>query len=53
MEEFYERFNWADYLLIHELNSWIVKDELKYWCNQGYDFLKAAPVFENEKAKLH
>ncbi|MCE7040072.1 DUF5672 family protein [Dyadobacter sp. CY312] len=44
MEDFYERFSWADFLLIHELNSWIVKDELHYWCKQGYDYLKAAPV---------
>ncbi|WP_439580852.1 DUF5672 family protein [Dyadobacter bucti] len=43
-EDFYERFNWAEFLLIHELNSWIVKDELYYWCKQGYDYLRAAPV---------
>lgn len=49
MEDFFERFNWASYLLVHELNSWIVKDELTYWCNQGYDFLKAAPVFESKE----
>lgn len=44
MEDFYERFSWSDFLLIHELNTWIVKDELHYWCKQGYDYLKAAPV---------
>lgn len=41
MEGFYERFSWCEFLLIHELNSWVVKDELHYWCKQGYDFLKA------------
>lgn len=41
MEGFYERFSWSEFLLVHELNSWIVKDELHYWCKQGYDFLKA------------
>lgn len=41
MEGFYERFSWCEFLLIHELNSWIVKDELHYWCKQGYDFLRA------------
>lgn len=43
MEGFYERFSWCEFLLVHELNSWIVKDELHYWCKQGYDFLKAEP----------
>ena len=44
LEEFYERFNWCEFLLIHELNSWVIKDELHYWCKQGYDYLKAAPL---------
>ena len=49
MEDFYERFNWCEFLLIHELNSWVIKDELHYWCKQGYDYLKAAPYFGSEK----
>ncbi|SEI74171.1 hypothetical protein SAMN05216327_103534 [Dyadobacter sp. SG02] len=44
MADFYEHFNWCDFLLIHELNSWVVKDELHYWCKQGYDYIKAGPV---------
>jgi hypothetical protein len=44
LEDFYEQFNWCEYLLIHELNSWVVRDELYYWCKQGYDYLKAGPV---------
>lgn len=44
MTDFYDRFNWCDFLLIHELNSWVVKDELHYWCKQGYDYLKAGPA---------
>jgi hypothetical protein len=47
-EDFYERFNWAEFLLVHELNSWIVRDELYYWCKQGYDYLRAAPVYAAE-----
>lgn len=43
MSDFYDRFNWCDFLLIHELNSWVVKDELHYWCKQGYDYIKARP----------
>ena len=45
MPDFYERFSWSSFLLIHELNSWVLKDELHYWCKQGYDYLRAAPVF--------
>lgn len=44
MEDFYARFNWCEYLLVHELNSWIVRDELHYWCKQGYDYFRADPV---------
>ncbi|MCE7064439.1 DUF5672 family protein [Dyadobacter sp. CY326] len=52
MEDFYDRFSWCDFLLIHELNSWIVKDELYYWCKQGYDYLKAGPVLGNDSKHL-
>lgn len=44
MEDFYGRFTWSDFVLIHELNSWIVKDEIHYWCKQGYDYLHANPI---------
>jgi len=48
MEDFYHQFSWASFLLIHELNSWVVKDELFHWCKQGYDYLKAAPIQKNQ-----
>ena len=47
MEGFYERFSWSEFLLVHELNSWVVKDELHYWCKQGYDLLKAVPEIQS------
>jgi hypothetical protein len=47
MEDFYDRFNWCDFLLVHELNSWVIKDELYYWCKQGYDYLKSGPVYDS------
>jgi hypothetical protein len=49
LDEFYDRFSWTDFLLIHELNTWVVKDELHYWCKQGYDYLKAAPTVNKSK----
>jgi hypothetical protein len=51
MEDFYDRFNWCEFLLIHELNSWVIRDELHYWCKQGYDYLKAAPYFPEKKPR--
>ncbi|KQS31312.1 DUF5672 family protein [Dyadobacter sp. Leaf189] len=50
LEDFYDRFNWCDFLLIHELNSWIVRDELYYWCKQGYDYIKAGPYFGSQQS---
>jgi hypothetical protein len=51
MEDFYNRFTWSTFVLIHELNSWIVKDEIYYWCKQGYDYLHANPVTEISASK--
>lgn len=52
MEDFYDRFSWCDFLLIHELNSWVVRDELYYWCKQGYDYLKAGPMEDDNIKRL-
>jgi hypothetical protein len=52
MEDFYDRFSWCEFLLIHELNSWIVRDELHYWCKQGYDYLKAGPLKNADIEKI-
>lgn len=51
LPDFHERFSWAEFILLHHLNSWIVKDELHYWCKQGYDLLDAAPI-NNAAANL-
>jgi len=48
MSDFYEQFSWSSFLLVHELNSWVLKDELHYWCKQGYDYLRAAPLFPHD-----
>jgi len=53
MADFYEQFSWSSFLLIHELNTWIFKDELHYWCKQGYDYLRAAPVSDKTSAFDH
>lgn len=41
---FYRRFEEYEYMLIYQLDAWVFKDELQYWCNQGYDYI-GAPWF--------
>lgn len=42
-DDFYDRFDWSEFLLIHELNSFVLKNELRYWCKQGFDFVQPCP----------
>lgn len=43
-EVFYSRFVDYEYILICQLDTYIFKDELKEWCNKGYDYI-GAPWF--------
>ena len=43
--ELYQNFGWSRYLLICEMNTVITKNELAYWCRQGYDFIQHCPEF--------
>lgn len=38
---FYERFSVYDYLLIHQLDAFVFRDELSYFCSLGYDYIGA------------
>ena len=50
---FYKRFEKSKFILIHQLDAWVLGDELEYWCNQGYDYI-GAPWFEGwHKPKLN
>lgn len=44
MHEFYERFQQYEFMLIYQLDAWVFRDELKYWCEKKYDFI-GAPIF--------
>ena len=44
-ENFYKRFLNYEYILIYQLDAFVFKDELIYWCNKGYDYI-GAPWFE-------
>jgi hypothetical protein len=44
-KKFYNRFKAFKYILIYQLDAWVFRDELKYWCQQNYDYI-GAPWFE-------
>lgn len=39
--KFYQTFLNYEYLLIHQLDAFVFKDELSYWCNQDLDYIGA------------
>jgi hypothetical protein len=41
---FYQRFSQFDYILIYQLDGFVFKDELAYWCSKNYDYI-GAPWF--------
>lgn len=43
--DFYNRFKSNKYILIYQLDAYVFKDELDYWCQQSYDYI-GAPWFE-------
>lgn len=36
---FYKKFSEYDYMLIHQTDCYIIKDELLLWVNKGYDYI--------------
>jgi len=38
---FYKRFWDHEYILIHQLDAFVFKDELDYWCSQHFDYIGA------------
>ncbi len=55
-EVFYRRFIGYEYILIYQLDAYIFKDELKKWCDKGYDYIGAPwlvrPVYSFPLLKL-
>ena len=43
--EFYKRFQEFEYMFLYQLDGWVFRDELDFWCKQGYDYI-GAPWFE-------
>lgn len=42
----YERFSAYDYMLVCQLDAYVFKDELEYWCNKRYDYI-GSPIISN------
>lgn len=40
-KDFYKTFKLFDYLLIHQSDVYLFKDELQAWCDKNYDYLGA------------
>ncbi|NEV94015.1 hypothetical protein G3567_07635 [Psychroflexus sp. YR1-1] len=51
--EFYQRFENYKFMLIHQLDAYLFKDELDFWCDLDYDYI-GAPWLRDERfiAKL-
>lgn len=41
----YKKFKTYKYILFYELDAWVFRDELEYWCSKNYDYI-GAPWFE-------
>jgi len=50
--EFYERFINSEYILIHQLDAFVFKDELQEWCQKGYDYIGAPWIATKESFLL-
>ena len=40
-KKFYKKFLQYKFILIYQLDAYVFKDELLYWCKQNYDFIGA------------
>lgn len=40
-KSFYNAFIDYEFILIYQLDAWVFTDDLKYWCNQNFDFIGA------------
>lgn len=45
-KDFYERFLEYEFMLIYQPDCYVFRDELDFWCQQGYDYIGAPWLFE-------
>lgn len=51
-KHFYSAFTDYDYILIYQLDAFVFRDELEYWCNQGYDYIGAPWITSDEEKPI-
>lgn len=49
-KNFYRSFSEYENILVYQLDAFVFRDELNYWCSQGYDYI-GAPWFNEFKEK--
>jgi len=49
---FYERFIKYNYILIYQLDAWVFKDELNFWCKKNFDYI-GAPWYNSNGEMLN
>jgi len=45
-QDFYKKFSNFEFMLIYQPDAYVFRDELKYWCDKGFDYI-GAPWFKN------
>jgi hypothetical protein len=45
-DTFYKQFLAYKYILIYQLDAFAFKDDLSYWCKQGYDYIGAPWIIQ-------
>ena len=45
---FYERFGSYEYLFIYQLDAFVFRDELAYWCGQRFDYIGSPTLHQPE-----
>lgn len=53
-QDFYKRFLHFEYMLIYQLDCYVFRDELDFWCGQGYDYIGSPwlDYFYYKKSKI-
>lgn len=51
--EFYERFLDTEYLFIYQTDAYLFSDDLKEWCDKGYDYIGAPWIPKKKYRKLY
>jgi hypothetical protein len=46
--DFYGMYADYTYILLHQLDAWVFKNDFEYWCRQGYDYIGAPWIYKDK-----